>query len=81
MKSNRPPIESEKIKFDRPVGLPLIAKSTRVPQPGPNVLPVNENPIIVLPPADIIKPAAPASPPETPLAVAPSILNWNPPIG
>ena len=39
-----------------------------------------EKPITVLPPAEVIKPAEPASPPDAPEAVAPSIGKLNPPM-
>ena len=50
-----------------------------VPQ-GPKLSPANEKPIIIFAPAEIIKLALAASPPEALLIVAPSTLNWKPPI-
>ena len=42
--------------------------------------PENENANTVEPPALTIKPAAPESPPEPLFTVAPSTLNWKPPM-
>ncbi len=75
MNANGVPTLSEMINEDKLKGVPLIAKSTMVPQSGPNVAPVIEKPITVFPLADIIKPAVPASPPEAADAVAPSMEN------
>ena len=44
------------------------------------VVPVSENPRAVIGLEDTMKPASPAAPPEALLMVAPSTLNWKPPI-
>ena len=44
------------------------------------ILEAIENPRTILPLAEIIIPAAPASPPVALFIVAPSTSNWNPPI-
>ena len=45
------------------------------------MLPVKLNPITVLLPDDIVKPASAAAPPPAPTTIAPSTSNWNPAIG
>ena len=50
------------------------------PSPGAIVAPENEYPNIAAPPKLTLKPAASAAPPDAPVAVAPSKLNWKPPI-
>jgi len=42
--------------------------------------PVKENPNAVEPPAETTNPADAESPPDPPDTVAPSTLNWKPPI-
>ena len=42
--------------------------------------PENEKPKTVEPPAETVKPASAAAPPDAPETVAPSTDHWNPPI-
>ena len=57
------------------VASPVRSKFVRLPQPAAIVAPENENPRTIVPPADTVKPAVAASPPEALLIVAPSTLN------
>ena len=63
-----------------PVAVPVIVSCTNVPHPAGIEPPVIENARTKLLFACIKSPAAPASPPEPLLIVAPSTLNWKPPI-
>ena len=54
---------------------------TNTPFPGGIVLPVRENPIMVEPLVDCIKPLSAADPPEAPVMVTPDKPNWNPATG
>ena len=68
------------IILERPVASPFKLKLTSVPQPVGILLPVNEKDINVFPEAWPIRPLAAMSPPEPLEIVAPSTLNWKPPI-
>ena len=79
-KYNALPTASDIIIPDRPVVSPVISSSTSVPHPAGIVAPVSEKARTKSPDACIKNPAAPASPPEALVGVAPSTLNWKPPI-
>ena len=64
----------------RPVASPSNVNCVKVPHPAGTELPVKEKPSTVEPAACTTNPAACASPPDAPVAVAPSTLNWKPPI-
>ena len=73
-KANASPAESEIMTLERPVASPSISNSIMVPQPL-NVAPVSEKPRTVVELAEIMKPAASASPPEALTTEPPSTSN------
>ena len=59
---------SVKTKFERPDGVPdSKVKLVNIPEPAAIIAPSKENPKTVVAPADNVKPAACAAPPEAPL--------------
>ena len=54
---------------------------TKTPFAGDNVAPVRENPKTVVAEVEIVKPLDSAEPPEAPVTLTPSTLNWNPATG
>ena len=60
---------------DKPLAGPSKSRSNKVPHPAGITEPVNENPRTVEPPADIVNPAASASPPPADKTEAPSTSN------
>ena len=71
---------SDTTKPLKPVAVPFKSSVVNVPHPVGITAPENENPRTVDPPGDTVNPASAAAPPEEPLTVAPSTLNWNPAI-
>ena len=72
-----PPPISDKTKFEiqNKLEFPAISKLVNVPVPEGIVEPLKLKPITVVEPAETIKPAASAAPPEALIPEAPSILN------
>ena len=74
------PAVEDTIKLDKHGSPPLTSSVTRTPSPAGIDDPVSENPRTVDPPVEMVNPASCAAPPPAPLSVAPSTVNWKPPM-
>ncbi len=75
MKFKAVPEVLEIIMLDNPVASPSKVRFVKVPHPTGIISPITENPITAPTPADTVKPAASASPPNGDEGIAPTTEN------